>query len=655
MAPSVSRPKLTLEENTVTDIRMRLHEQYTAKQYVLSCVVSWEPIRAVAVWDGMLLPTGRIIQVDGGIQVITSLDPCDGTSGWCWKVTITTKAGVVVGVFYVLVPDSPAMLDFEDLQQVDPATMQPGSGVTAWQTVLDAITTIRDQVQEIAEGINTNTTPPGMLNVANYASLKAAIAALPVTGGTVYVPIGRWWSGVWSLDEVMNKPDVRIVGERLPTWDADLSQLDGGSIIEGRFYAYAHGFQIDNIGFDSGYDVTLARYPSADTTTYTHPDSGGWDGFAFVRPSSGDQSARSGLKIGRIIGLVPGPTAYGHAVLIEGAQSGSVSDVVGIGGIHGVAVKSRNLTIGSLTAYGTSGNGVILKSDDYALCGNLQVGTVRFEPYPVDTTPHWGTSTVTGAGLMLNPETADFTGPVQIGSVLLRRSTYGLSIGDVQEHSITDVQIGRLHYEGESVTGSIAIKEMYTWVDRFKIDDLVVNNSERGIQWNTLANGARLDVGRAEMTNVTIEAVAAITTGKVRITDLILVNVATAYNVDTNARVEVGRERFTTVTTRFGNSPPALGTGWSSTADTAEVFLDNFGAAARGTVLAGSGVVGTIFTLPSFLAPAHYVRHPGLSKPSAGSYGACMLNATSGKLTIDDDTAPASGTNVSLDGMAWGW
>ncbi|WP_052948715.1 hypothetical protein [Enterobacter asburiae] len=80
------------------------------------------------------------------------------------------------------------------------------------------------------------------VNIADYSSLKAAIAALPSTGGVVLVPAGRFFSGTWNpVTDYMSKPNVHIRGVKMPTWNSDASALDGGSIIEGRFSAFADG------------------------------------------------------------------------------------------------------------------------------------------------------------------------------------------------------------------------------------------------------------------------------------------------------------------------------------------------------------------------------------------------------------------------------
>ena len=117
------------------------------------------------------------------------------------------------------------------------------------------------------------------VDIRDYATLRAAIADLPVDGGTVLVPIGRFRSGDFTSTDQMLKPNVKIMGTKMPALSANADRLEGGSIIEGPICAFAHGYEVTNIGVDVGKFVVDTYYGALDTHTPNFPGGGygGWD------------------------------------------------------------------------------------------------------------------------------------------------------------------------------------------------------------------------------------------------------------------------------------------------------------------------------------------------------------------------------------------
>src|SRR5699024_9380116 len=81
--------------------------------------------------------------------VLEDVTPCSPEDGWCWVVT-TWVDGVIVDVRAVLVPDTVDTLDYEDLEQVDPRTLDPANiNMDAWRFLLQEI---RDDLATIPDG-----------------------------------------------------------------------------------------------------------------------------------------------------------------------------------------------------------------------------------------------------------------------------------------------------------------------------------------------------------------------------------------------------------------------------------------------------------------------------------------------------------------------
>ncbi len=323
--------------------------------------------------------------------------------------------------------------------------------------------------------------PEGSISVADFASLRDAINALPAGGGTIWVPAGRWPSGTWTIESASSKPGVRIVGERSPQLNADASALDGGSIIEGRFYAWADNIEVTDVGFDAGKRYMERMHPDADYTTYTHPDGGGWDTFAIVKPPARQHDAAIvGVRVDNVIGLLPHPTAFGHGILIECVDQAAIGTVTGVGGVHAVALKATQSKVAALHGYGASGNGVILKSDWYAPTGNLSIDRVRTASQPPDVEPWWG-SYKPAVGLHINPETADTLGGVTVGSLAVTDSRDGIAIsGPKRAESLTirDAQL----LGGPDADAAVTLHD--STMSAMTVDQLGVTQFPTTIRWD---------------------------------------------------------------------------------------------------------------------------------------------------------------------------
>ena len=273
-------------------------------------------------------------------------------------------------------------------------------------------------VQESLDTLNGVTT----VYVKDYPDLLAACEALrPTNGGRVIVDIGRYFAGQTNgITTYMDIPNVTIVGTKMPAWNSDASELIGGSVIEGKFNVGAHNFSISDIGFDLGLNVVNRRWPGANTTA-DYPYGGTWDGFAIGQPSQASPLPQwRGFKARNVIGLLKDSATVGHGVLIENVNGGCTEgDIIGVYGVHGVVIKSENMSCDTLRGYMNSIDNVIFKSDSFAPGGNVQVNSVVCERRLPNCTPY-STPATSQSGIYLNPELQNFTGPIQISKARVR-------------------------------------------------------------------------------------------------------------------------------------------------------------------------------------------------------------------------------------------
>lgn len=534
----------------------------------------------------------------------------------------------------------------------DLASNSSGEGASLVGTTNN--TTVQQELNRI-KGLVT-------VNIADYSDLKAAIAALPSTGGTVLVPQGNFYAGIWdATSDYMSKANVHIKGVKKPSLNADASALVGGSIIEGRFNVFADNFSVSDIGFDMGKNVCDARYPGLNPATDLLRG-GTWDAFAHGQPSQvSPQADRKNFNARNVIGLMYNSAAVGHGFLLEAVNGGFVDNITAIYGVHGIVFKCQNVRAGSVEAHMTSVDSVIFKSDTYALGGGNQVGSIMAYRYAPNCTPHT-TPAVSTAGVYFNPETANFSGPTQIGRISIVGAQYAVLGANANSGKVgPDINIGSLNVDGGAgVTTEWAFfAANFGTFPRLHIDAINATNVKNVIYSNYNDSGTagniQLTIGSVKATIVTSIVALAAGYQRLAIGTLEVFGAQTAYYVDNTARIDVGKETLTGITTKWGQNPPILGTGWDNFGSgnaVLDVYYDGYSVNLKGLMSAGTGAGGLVLTLPAYLRPKEDRRF--IAYKNTGTRTFCLVGvAASGLVTIDDGTAPASGTYISLDGISW--
>lgn len=509
----------------------------------------------------------------------------------------------------------------------------------------------------------------------NYPSLGAAIADLAMTGGVINLSNKAYPPENWKFDtRYMATPNITLRGVKMPRVSDNCDRLVGGSIIQGRLNVFADNFAIENIGFDLGKYVVDTYFGGVDTHSANYPYGDGWDAFAFAQPSQGTPlRGRFNFYANNVIGLSRDSESFGHSILIEGVNGGYVNNVIGVGGVHALVFKSKNITGGYVAGYCASSDNVIIKSDTYAACGDIRLATVHAGGVPPGITP-WYTPAVAQWGLLLNPSTDDL-GPVHIGALncVYSRELIASAGSATPEgeplFSISGFKVENAECDGVGIVGGAGLALRLAKFFRPIIDTLVVNNCDFPVTYDQRASAGGADSFPLSINNLVIggtcnnSAIQAFNFGQI-VADSFTYYATGAiglYDIDATARVSIGnnllRGAYGVV---FIRNAPTLTTGWSSSAGSPfRVTLANYGVAVHGLLSPGVGATGTICTLPEYLRTKFAVRLSTVGKDAVSVIKPLFLNVdpTYGFLGLNDGGPAVTGAEsyVSLDGVTWGF
>lgn len=227
--------------------------------------------------------------------------------------------------------------------------------------------------------------------------------------------------------DYMIKPNIWIIGEQLPDYVGPYGAETGftnGAVIRGRFFvsSEAENFFIDNVGIDASATVTAALYGGADA-----------DAMCVIQVNKATPYFGKFARMGRVRTLGPGGSTLAHGILAEALEMFDFEYLESRRHYHGVVIKSKNVTGRVARGLETSGESVIIKSDDYAPMANVKIDEVdaRSLDSVVDTT----------AGLVIEATTAD-GGNVQVGMVHSGKKANGIIARTFNGKVLSDVTIG---------------------------------------------------------------------------------------------------------------------------------------------------------------------------------------------------------------------
>src|SRR5574343_811803 len=244
----------------------------------------------------------------------------------------------------------------------DLLTDEPGSLPSA------AVSALADRV-EVLEAVGT-------YHADNYASLSAAIAAVPA-GGTLLLGAGPYESPFQNQNLPTTQPtnlltkSITLRGIGMPLVAADAGSLVAGTgtIIQGSFFFRASGVKLFDLGIDVGDDF-------CDTEWGGTPQEGLICHDPQQLPGGATVSEWTGLEIDNVIVLASGHNSDVHAVLIENQMDFKVGYLRNVKGGAGVVFKSHHGVIDTVVSEGSLKYSFRLKSESYCAASHVRVGTV---------------------------------------------------------------------------------------------------------------------------------------------------------------------------------------------------------------------------------------------------------------------------------------
>ena len=377
----------------------------------------------------------------------------------------------------------------EGLSIVIPGVMQISSPVTITANIVDTTEQIFTPSSQVSIHNGMSIRPDWWGNGAG--TLLKAIDALPSTGGVVqmlardYNIVGLYgwipFTGPYIGNE---KPNVTLRGAGMPTTASNGSRFISGSgtVIQGTLSNYANGFEAYDLGVDVG------PYVRATYNFGPYVPEGFVPGSHKFQGTPGDLTTYiQNVAFGNIRVLADN-TTLAHAILAEFINGLSHGYCEAEGGYHGYVCKSTNVVGGDAWAYGQTGDGYIIKSDQYTRAQNISINSI--------TIGKRGYATRTAQGFFQSTNGGHVTSRVTIGSIsgwncreLLTKT------GDAEP--ITDIMVGQIMGDDIQGNGFSILGDMR----RIQIGNHIISNATANGVYVDSNSGESIDIGSGAVTN----------------------------------------------------------------------------------------------------------------------------------------------------------
>lgn len=224
-----------------------------------------------------------------------------------------------------------------------------------------------------------------------FASIDAALAALPADGGIVYIGLGDF--NAPSRDKL--KSNVSLIGRKkpVPNWEIGISgasrqvtttnptRLTGGTVLKGTLdCSLLDNITIQDLGVDAGLDWCKVRN-NGDAMeglifAQKYNLKGGLSGSDGIHELQEISPPKFGITVTRVAALCRDAEARVHAMLFENLYAPKINDVSTYFGTHGLVMKTIGGQLNNLDGHGHASNGLIIKSNDYAHSRSVNVANV---------------------------------------------------------------------------------------------------------------------------------------------------------------------------------------------------------------------------------------------------------------------------------------
>lgn len=464
-------------------------------------------------------------------------------------------------------------------------------------------------------------------------NIRLAVNALPSTGGAVYFQQATYPPSYDTADgtgdiagtDYLAKPGVKLYGT-LPDWNAGHTGFVAGTgtIIQGLFAVFADGFEIHGgIGVDCSDAVVTALYGGTAK-----------DAFVIFQPNKAVPTYIKNVKIDAVRGVAKSPGSMIHAVLIEATQQSWVGLAEGSNAYHCVVVKSLYTQVDEVRSFLAGGEGLILKSDDYANMGAVQVGKAILD--------------CASSTFGLRVEATGAAGDaVQIDSVYVHGAVVGVSIASSGQ-ILADVQIDKVIVDG-ATTGV-----QFDGVRRCNIDQVILSNITGDAVVSTVNQATAARVGEAFCTNIGGNAMNA--QGLLRVGHLTVDAVtgyAFTYGGSGRIYMEDGYTELSAPTAGYWPLLSALTGTWANYAASTEsnwqIRLRPGGKVGLDGLIVGTG---NVITLSAQVRPPKNMRFPCSGGSGGPAYNHVELVVASNGIIGPTNTA-ACANYLSVDGIEW--
>ena len=471
-------------------------------------------------------------------------------------------------------------------------------------------------------------------------NIKRAVDALPNAGGVVqladktYPPSYNTATGAMFNDrsgtpgtDYMVRKRVRIQGTKLPEYNAGETAMQNGTIVQGPFYVSCEcdGFELDRVGIDSGTAVVTALYGGLER-----------DAFGIVQVNKAAPLTGTDFHIGSVRGLCMLGATGAHAVLIEAINGATLYYAEGRHAYHGTVIKSRNMKIGSLVGHANAGEDVILKSDTYAVCSELEIGAIVGSGQ---------SAAEPGITLLINAGTANLSS-IQIGRVLSQRKDWGLVIIANAGFIIADTNIADLLAQSCAAGGY----QLNGDCRRIKVATATLNATPTGVYVTANAVERSNTIDELSIANATAGVDCS---GKINIAKAHFDTVTTALVYSAGgATIFIGSHTETSVG-NFWMLQPALANSWASHpgGDAFKTTLENGKVVMSGLLQGGTAVVLTA-ALDVRIRPNQNYRFGALAFNGTTPSIVEVVVTTAGTVGLASSIAAAS-AYLSLSGVEW--
>jgi len=515
-----------------------------------------------------------------------------------------------------------------------------GTQMTILAELLDHHGQMFDISAKVTIAGNNTYVRPDWFGDVMYAGRKA-VDALPASGGVIklekrtykpfyptLVPGATYTAGVHYLA----KPHVIIQGAGKPSYANINAQfvytrLEGGSIINGTLPVYADNFSIEHCGIDCGIDAMAGVLNNVVQ-----------DGFFFFKPNQDTNiPIVGGFYANQIATLGQDRSVLAHNFLAEGLSGGDATNISAFANFHGIVIKSQNFNLTNFFASQHNGEGLICKSDSYAIMSNVNVSNGIIS----DKTPKSGSY-----GVLIQAVSSG-GGKVTLNNVQISYKIAGVQISN-NGNIVADVNLNNVTTDqcdtGLSLLGNVV---------RVQASNLILNNSTNAVN-NTSTSISNKLTGVA-ITNSTNGFTG---TGILSVNNVSFDNVTgQMFNYSSDATRYYASGISSSNTVSLWNLNTGLINGWANFSggnnSTFSIGMQNRKITLYGLIVKTAATSATFATLSPNLRPLKNLRFTALGYNS----GTTTWNAvevtvqTDGNMTISNrDGYP---TYISLDGISW--